>query len=80
MKDMLLIGNVDCVDAQIVSCMSFVEIQAIDKKVGEAARTSDPVTPPGRWVSEERVSVGLDILIAEFPIVVRQYFPRRLTC
>jgi len=77
---MLLIGSLEGVDSQIVPCTSYVEIQAIDAKVGEAARTSNPIRPPGRCVSEERVSVGLDIFISEFPIVVRQCFPRRLTC
>ncbi|CUX49764.1 hypothetical protein AGR7C_Lc140153 [Agrobacterium deltaense Zutra 3/1] len=79
MKAMSLIGSAPGEDAQILACMSFAEIQAIDAKVGEAARTSQPVTSHDRSVSEERFLVGLDIAISEFPIEVRQCFLRRLT-
>ncbi|MGV1956865.1 hypothetical protein ACQZ5G_17580 [Agrobacterium sp. 22-214-1] len=68
MKAMPLIGSMRGGDAQILACMSFAEIQAINAKVGEAARTSQPVTPPDRMVSEERFLVGLDIVISEFPL------------
>lgn len=68
MKAMPLIGSATGADAQILACMSFAEIQAIHAKVGEAASTSQPVTPPDRGVSEERFLVGLDIVITEFPL------------
>ncbi|WP_425623840.1 hypothetical protein [Agrobacterium radiobacter] len=79
MKAMPLMGSKPGGDAQILACMSFAEIQAIDAKAGEAARPSHPETLPDRQVSEERFLVGLDIVISEFPTGVRQDFPRRLT-
>lgn len=76
---MLLMGSISGGDAQMLACMSFAEIQAIDAKVGEAARTSQPITSPDRRVSEERFLVGLDIVISGFPFEVRHSVPRRLT-
>lgn len=79
MKAMPLMGSVPGGDAQIPACMSFAEIQAIDAKAGEAARTSHPETLPDRQVSEGRFPVGLDIVIPGFPFEVRHSVPRRLT-
>lgn len=76
---MPLMGSISGGDAQMLACMSFAEIQAIDAKVGEAARTSQPITSPDRRVSEERFLVGLDIVISGFPFEVRHSVPRRLT-
>lgn len=76
---MPLMGSISGGDAQMLACMSFAEIQAIDAKVGEAARTSQPATSPDRLISEGRFLVSLDIVISEFAFEVRHYFPRRLT-
>lgn len=76
---MPLMGSISGGDAQMLACMSFAEIQAIDAKVGEAARTSQPITSLDRRVSEERFLVGLDIVISGFPFEVRHSVPRRLT-
>ena len=76
---MPLMGSVPGGDAQIPACMSFAEIQAIDAKVGEAARASQPMTSSDRRVPEGRFPVGLDIVISGFPFEVRHSVPRRLT-
>jgi hypothetical protein len=69
------IGRMPGPDAQIIACMSFAEIQAIDAKVGEAARASQPPASRERWVSGGRFLASMDVVISEFPIELRQYFP-----
>lgn len=71
MKAMLPIGRTPGPGAQITACMSCAEFQAIDAKVGEAARASQPAASRESWVSEERFFANMNVVIFELPVELR---------
>ena len=68
------IGRMPGPDAHSTLCMSFAENQAINAKVGEAARPSQLAGSLDGWVSEGRFLASMSVVIFEFPVELRRYF------
>jgi len=66
-------GRMPGPDEHIMACMSFAENQAINAKVGEAARPSQLAASRDGWVSAGRFLASMNIVIFELPVELRQY-------